>query len=224
MPGVLPLFLLPGYGADYRFFDAQVAALPSVVAVRRPRPQRDETLPEYARRVAREIDPGGPCLVGGHSFGGMLALEMTPHLQARACLLISTIRSPGEFPVRMRLFWPLARFTPWALAGLPPATVRLVLRIGGRRIPPRLRWLAQQFADTDGDFLKWAGLAINGWKASFDEPPVPVVQLHGARDIILPARRTRPDVLVPDGGHLLPMTHAELVNDFLREQLERFSG
>jgi pimeloyl-ACP methyl ester carboxylesterase len=32
------------------------------------------------------------------------------------------------------------------------------------------------------------------------------------------------DILVLGGGHLLPLTHPEIVNQFLREQMARFGG
>ena len=55
-------------------------------------------------------------------------------------------------------------------------------------------------------------------------PPlgIPVVHLHGDRDRVLPASLTRPDVLVPGGGHVLPLTHPETVNEFLRSQMEKY--
>ena len=37
---------------------------------------------------------------------------------------------------------------------------------------------------------------------------------------IFPYRLTRPDVIVPGGGHLLPLTHADAVNEFLRSRMK----
>jgi len=95
--------------------------------------------------------------------------------------------------------------------------------VGRRRLAPEVVSLLEQFSQTEGRFLKWAALAVVRWRPSFQEPPVPVAHIHGARDFILPARLTRPDVLVPRAGHMLPITHPEIVNAFLREQRERFA-
>jgi len=53
---------------------------------------------------------------------------------------------------------------------------------------------------------------------------VPVAQIHGDRDRILPHRLTRPDVLVRGGGHLISMTHADVVNGFLRAGMEKWGS
>ena len=103
MPNSMPLILLPGVGADERFFDAQRAAFSTLIVPHWLPPQTSEPLSAYARRMANAVDPGGPCFVGGSSFGGMVALEMAPHLDARRCFLLGTIRSCTELPLRWRL-------------------------------------------------------------------------------------------------------------------------
>lgn len=51
---------------------------------------------------------------------------------------------------------------------------------------------------------------------------MPVARIHGDRDRILPHRLTRPDVLVRGGGHLISLTHADVVNEFLRAGMEKW--
>jgi pimeloyl-ACP methyl ester carboxylesterase len=46
---------------------------------------------------------------------------------------------------------------------------------------------------------------------------VPLRQIHGAKDRVLPAARAEADLWIPDGGHLINITHAGQVNRFLRE-------
>jgi len=50
----------------------------------------------------------------------------------------------------------------------------------------------------------------------FDKP---TLQIHGTRDWLLPIRRTSPDIRIADGGHLLPITHPDQIN----EMTERFA-
>lgn len=218
----LPLILLPGMGADERLFVAQKAALPQLIVPAWLPPEPGDTLASYSRRMAAAVDPGTPCLVGGVSLGGMIAVEMTRHLDAKACLLIASVRSPRELPWRVRLFKPVAWLIPAPVASLPAFFARMILGIAGRRFSPSLQLLVQQAADTNGRFLKWATLAILQWQSA-GEPTVPIVHLHGTRDHLLPHTSTHPDLLVPGGGHLLPVTHADAVNKFLCEQLVRFS-
>jgi pimeloyl-ACP methyl ester carboxylesterase len=63
-------------------------------------------------------------------------------------------------------------------------------------------------------FLKWGAAAILSWKPSRVE--VPVHQIHGGQDRLVPASRVDADVIVPDAGHLLSLTHPAEVSAFIR--------
>jgi len=212
---MLPLILLPGMGGDVRMFVAQLAALPNATVPAWVEPQRGEPLAAFATRMARAVDPGGPCFVGGASFGGMVAVGMAPHLQARACFLIGSIRSPRELPRRVRILRPLGRVAGRAPELIP--TIVKALRVAvSRRLAPATRSMLDQLAETDRRFFRWAAVAVLRWEPSPEPLAVPVAQIHGDRDRILPHRLTRPDVLLRGAGHLISMTHAEAVNEFLR--------
>jgi hypothetical protein len=106
LPHDTPLILLSGMGADERLFRYQKAAFPNLVVPSWIEPDTNESLSAYTERLARLVDPGVPCFVGGVSFGGIVALEMVPHLQAMACFLIGSIRSPNQLPWQIRMFRP----------------------------------------------------------------------------------------------------------------------
>jgi pimeloyl-ACP methyl ester carboxylesterase len=218
-----PLILLPGMGADRRLFQRQIESLENVLAPDWIAPEPRDTLATYAERMAGTFDPGGPCFVGGASFGGMVALEMTRHLDARACFLIGSIRSPDQLPLRLRLLKPLASVLPsWSLA-LPRGLARVMLATVGPLLRPATRSVLQQFADSDGRFVRWASLAILAWQGPPEPPIVPVFQIHGDRDRVLPHRMTRPDVLVRGAGHLLSITFPDAVNQFLKSHMDELS-
>lgn len=223
MPATLPLILVSGMGADHRFLCHQVAAFPNAIVPAWLDPEPHETLPAYARRLAKANDPGGPCFVGGVSLGGMLAQEMAKHLEARACFLISTIRSARQLPRRVRTLKPLRPVLSgvffWSLRRL--AQAMLLVRRGS--MPDFERSCLEQYISTDPRFLRWAGRAVLRWLPD-SGPNVPVRHIHGDRDHLLPHRLTQPDVLVPGAGHLMVMTHPEAVNDFLRAGMDRYGG
>ena len=39
--------------------------------------------------------------------------------------------------------------------------------------------------------------------------------IHGGRDFVIPAKRVKPDRVVARGGHLINMSHAAEVNEFI---------
>jgi aspartate racemase len=87
-----PLFLLPGAGGSVFVFESLLKAASlgrPVYGVGLPTAGSDgdrvTTLEELARRCVahvRKLEPEGPYLLAGHSFGGRLAFEMARQLQA----------------------------------------------------------------------------------------------------------------------------------------------
>jgi pimeloyl-ACP methyl ester carboxylesterase len=210
----LPLILLPGMAAGERLFAPQRLAFPHLLVPEWIEPLAQESLRSYAGRLALRIDPGRPCVVGGASVGGIVALEMAVHLQARACVLISSVRSPRELPRWYRLLRPAA-------AALGPAGMgRLAGLVAGASAPSAPADAAQRLrrlSKPEAAFLRWASWAVLNWQPSREVRQVRVHQIHGSMDRTFPIRYTRPDVVVVGGGHLLPLTHPAAVNELLRQ-------
>jgi pimeloyl-ACP methyl ester carboxylesterase len=223
-PTDAPLILLSGMGADERVFAAQLEAFPNLTVPTWIPPVGDESLAQYARRFAARVDPSRPCFVGGASFGGFVALEMARHLPAVACFLIGSVRSPAELPWRVRSLRCLAARAPTVAFSLGVQSVRAGAALFGPLSAPATRAFLRQASDADARFLRWASRAVLTWRTDPDPLRVPIHQIHGDRDHVLPARLTRPDVLVPDAGHVLSMTHAEAVHAFLRDRMARYAS
>ena len=96
----VPIVLLSGMAADECLFARQVAALPDLRVQPWIPPRAGESVRSYAARLAPLANPGRPCIVGGASFGGVVALEMARYLPARAVVLIGSVRSPAGLPRR----------------------------------------------------------------------------------------------------------------------------
>jgi pimeloyl-ACP methyl ester carboxylesterase len=218
-PPDVPLILLPGMGADARLFRPQLDAFPNAIVPPWLPPNPRESLAEYAQRFAAAIDPGRPCFVGGASFGGFVALEMAPHLNALACFLIGSARDASGMPSRIRWLRPFGGtigVLPFRLLG-PSAW--LARHTVGRFGHPLTRSFLRHLQEADASFLRWGSRAALTWKPSPATAAVPVYQIHGERDRIFPAKRSRADVILTNAGHLISLTHAAAVNDFLRRHM-----
>jgi pimeloyl-ACP methyl ester carboxylesterase len=208
------LVMLPGMAADERLFEPQRRVFPRLLVPPWIEPLPCELLPAYAGRMARLVEPSGPSLVGGASFGGLVALEMAVHLGLSSCVLIASVRTPSEMPWRLRALRPLAWLGPgrlgsaagwasrWSAPALRPGNARRLGRLGATT--PR------------SGFLRWACWAALRWRPSPATRRVRVWQIHGSADRTFPLRSARPDVIVRGGGHLLPLTHPGEVNAFLQ--------
>lgn len=211
----VPLLLLSGMAADERLFHRQQTTFPNLRVPAWIAPLPEESLRAYALRLARRVDPGCPCLVGGASFGGMVALEMAQHLQARACLLIGSVRSSAELPWQWRALRLAAFLGPDRIG----VAARLITRLAGPWLSPGVARRLRRFAEPGAGFVRWAACAVLGWWPSPAARRVRVFQIHGEADRTLPVHCTRPDVIVPAGGHALPLTSPAAVNAFLRQSL-----
>ena len=209
----VPIILLSGMAADERLFGPQLAAFPDLRVQPWIDPLPHESLREYASRLAPLVDPGRPCIVGGASFGGIVALELAQHLPAMACILIGSIRSPSGLPWRYRLLRPAALFG--------PGTLRVLAMLGGRY---GKRFLAggtirrlQRLSRPEAAFARWAMCAVLRWRPGPAARGVRVFHIHGGADRVLPVSLGRPDVVVSAGGHALSLFSPSAVNEFVAQ-------
>src|SRR5262245_33260701 len=84
------LIMLPGLGADARLLTPQAAAFPGLVTPAWIEPKRNESLPDYAARFAATFALSQDTIIGGVSFGGMVALEIARQCRVRAAAVIAT--------------------------------------------------------------------------------------------------------------------------------------
>ena len=217
----MPLFLIPGWGTDERIWynqlEADLGPVEPIVPEWLTPESRRESLANYAKRLARSIDPGKPCYLVGLSFGGMLAVEMAQHLDVRACIIVSSITSGKRLPRRYRPLRFLVHFIPAAFWYLPRAVIRLHRAIGRPRISENRLSVYNQFLDTPVSFFHWIGRAILAWRGPEHPIPCPVHHIHGDADQVLPIRYADSDVVLPGVGHCLPLNSPDEVNRFIAQ-------
>jgi pimeloyl-ACP methyl ester carboxylesterase len=215
------LFLLPGLGADARLFEPQRRAFPDLIVPPWIPPNRQETLHDYAIRMAETIRPLSdvPFVLGGVSFGGMMALEMARYLKPDAVVMIASCRSRDSLCGIHRLG---RRVVPW----LPSRTWNVLQWISpwvtgviGKTSPADRKQLVRMFREIDFRFMHWTLQAILGWEAT-PLMGTRVYQIHGGRDPLIPACRVTADEMIPDGSHMINMTHADRVNAFIARVAE----
>lgn len=216
------LILLPGVGADRRLFEPQREAFPDLVVPDWLPPEPNESLPDYAARMAGAMAPSfhgeDPVVLGGASFGGMVAYEAAPHLRPAVVVQIASCRSRRAVRAMFRATRPVApAMLPGALRvakTLSPLAVELLTNLKTKQ----RNSLVGMFKEADPQFMKWALTAILHWEPSAP-PGVPVRQIHGRRDLLIPAANVEADEVIPGGGHLINITHAAEVNAFIRDAL-----
>lgn len=208
------VILFPGMGCDERLFGPQRAGGLSVETPPLPYAEAGEDLPAYAARVARSLAIDASCVVGGVSFGGMVACQIGALVGLRCVLLIASCRTNASIPGR---FWPLnwvSRLLPdWFIRRRGEASCRLLARIESLN-EEQYRLVRDMSLAVPVPHLRRVGRMILHWQGK-PPPTCPVHHIHGRRDHIIPLRGVKPDVVIPDGGHMINLTHSAQVNAFI---------
>jgi pimeloyl-ACP methyl ester carboxylesterase len=215
---VTRLLLLPGLGADEVLFDPQRRAYPDLQVPPWVTPEPGETLPAYATRMAQQQQGGPDLVLGGISFGGMVALEMAKLLHPRAVILIASCRSGAAVQPHMRALGRLWCRTPAPLMRPPPLAAPALAWAFGATTPEG-RAMMRHFLETRSPaFVKWGLAALLQWRPD-GGPACPVFHVHGGADRLIPASRVAANHVVPGAGHLVNVTHAAEVNAFVGRAL-----
>ena len=207
------ILLLTGMTPNPRIFERLLPLLPSAVVVDWISPNSNESIASYANRLSRTIINDQPTIVCGVSFGGIVARELASCLDARACVIVASVRSPSELPPWYRCF-----------RVMPPRFAESIMKIIGEvaaRWPRKFRsastWRLSKLNGTSGDWYRWATTAVLNWTPSQGTERVPVIHIHGDRDSTFPIRYTQADRIIRGGGHILPLTNFTEVAEILQE-------
>ena len=181
-------------------------------------PAQGETLTQYASRIAGGLNIQPTDIVGGVSFGGMLAGEIARQRPVAGLILLGSCLRPGRLPRSYRRIERLGRFIPDFVLGL-------------RSWRPLVRWrFAPLTRDAETCLIEMAvsyptaqirafGRMVIGW-TGVDNVPCPVLSIHGDRDRIIPLKCADPDLILKDAGHAFTLTHADQmippIQEFLR--------
>jgi pimeloyl-ACP methyl ester carboxylesterase len=214
---IMKVYFISGLAADKRVF--KYISLPAgceAVHLDWIKPQKDDTLPSYALRLASTINRDEPFALVGLSFGGMLATEIAKLYKPAATILISSVpvskQLPGYF--RMAGKMGLHKWVPVSLLKSSAATKRFFTRESSD--DKKLLW--EIINESDAGLIRWSIDAILNWQNEII--PQPVWHIHGTKDEILPVKFTQPTLTIPRHGHMLVMTCPQVVNEFIAQALQ----
>ena len=211
------LFLLSGMGGDARLF--QSIGIPEVEIVKPDfiEPAPGETLSDYALRMAEIQCVKREDVIGGASFGGMLAAEIALRRPVAGLILLGSCIHPARLPWSYRWVERFGRFVPDFFLGL-------------RSWRPLIRWrfapmtpdaedcMIAMAADCPSGQLRAFGRMAMGW-AGADQIACPVLSVHGDQDRIIPLSCAEPGIILKNAGHVFTLTHAEQTNSTIEEFL-----
>jgi surfactin synthase thioesterase subunit len=220
------LILFPGLAADERMYaDLQVQDLPMIT----PRlliPQRGEIMADYAQRHAEWLDVGEDDIVGGCSFGSMVASEICRQRQARALILLSGALSSATLTASAQRLNNVNRFS---TSILPCELMRWFLQrraflrlVFGGSDPVHIDLGRVMVQQTPCELLR-RGLYLAANYQSQQQLNCAVFALHGLKDRVLLPPAVEHCQLLADAGHGMVVSHAQQVSSFLQDVYQQLA-
>lgn len=195
------IYLMPGMAASPKIFEfIKFPAEYKVVYLKWIKPNLNETLKSYAKRMSVFINDDNPVLIGV-SFGGILVQEISKHLKLKKLIIVSSVKSKVELSLSMKF----AKKT--GVHHLLPLNwiddlEKILLFVFGPSINAKVEAYKKYLSERDPDYLKWSINQIVNWKQTkYDKN---IIHIHGENDKVFPLRyleRNKNFIIVKNGTH-----------------------
>lgn len=175
-------------------------------------PEKEETIEDYAQRLAKNIKHKNVILVGV-SFGGILVQEMKPFVIPLKVIIISSVKSNVEYPRRFKIAKTTKAYKliPTQLFENLDTLARFTF--GSSIIKQRIKLYQKFLSVRDKIYLDWAIEQIINWKRTEVDPDV--IHIHGDADEVFPPKYIKNYIPVKGGTHIMILTKYRWLNDNL---------
>lgn len=210
-----PIYCISGLGADEKIFAKLQLNGYELKHIPWLRPERNETLEAYARRMSSSIKEEKPVILGV-SFGGIVAIEIARQLPVQKLILVSSIKSIDELPRWMK--WAgklkLNRF-------IPVHSYKMAGSVGNYRLgvtnEEEKKLVKAYRRAADPIYVQWAVNQILNWKNKWI--PEGCIHIHGDHDRIFPIKKIKDASIIKNATHLLIYNRANDVADLIARSL-----
>lgn len=213
------IYTIPGLGFDHRIFSKIDFGSDKTTHLDWLEPMANESLSEYAQRFSKSIDTKDKIVIVGHSFGGILAQELSRIIDVESIILISSVRHRRELPLYLKMVKPfqLHHF-------FNKAILNMTLPVWGPfhdyDTKDEQRLFKSMVKGHTNRALKWQLKTISTWK---EQPLIKapnIYQLHGAKDRTLPIKRIEHvDFEIQKGGHFMVYNKPQIIGQILADIL-----
>ncbi|MEM6473830.1 MAG: alpha/beta hydrolase [Planctomycetota bacterium] len=228
------LVLLPGLGADADLFYPQIEHFGdrlwvytglSPSQLEGQSPSMDWAAQHCANIISTQMSPGCPYVLGGMSFGGSLAMQIASLLEPKpeAIVLISSNRTAETIPTSFRVNRFVGSLLPSSLIRMGLRTLSGVFSKREQLDEANRERLTAMANRAEIPSLLWGAAAVAKWKFGESDAKrltIPLHQIHGRLDWVIPRHDEHVTEEIPDGRHLITWTHARQVNDFLEQAIQ----
>jgi pimeloyl-ACP methyl ester carboxylesterase len=198
---IIHIYFVPGLAAGIEIFEN--ISLPEdlfkVHFIEWKIPENKESIKDYAKRMAQEVTEKNAVLIGV-SFGGVIVQEMSVFLNLRKLIIISSVKTKHEFPLRLTL----ARKT-LAYKLVPTKMILgaddLTKFAIDKQTKKRLELYQQYLSVRDESYLDWAIENMVCWNRETADKNV--IHIHGDNDFVFPIEKIKNCIVIEGGTHIM---------------------
>ncbi len=204
------VYFMPGMAASTKIFEHIL--LPQeefeVILLSWVLPKDNETLSQYAQRMAKKVKHENAVLIGV-SFGGVLVQEMAKFLKLKKLIIVSSVKCSAELPRRMKI----AKTTK-AYKLLPTHLLqdveKLVKYAFGDSLKRKLKLYEKYLHVREKAYLDWAIENMVCWEQNdFDKN---IIHIHGDADEVFPVKYIKNYIPVKGGTHAMILSKYKWFN------------
>lgn len=207
------IYVLSGLGADERVFQKIDFNGLTVTFITWEKPNKMETIEEYANKLLKQIKIEKPIIVG-LSFGGIIAVEIAKQIETEKVILIASAKTKTEIPFYYRFAGKIK-----AHKILPSSFLKksnfLSNWFFGVSSTFEKELLKTILKDTDSYFLIWAIEKIVTWTNQTELKNI--YHIHGTADKILPICFVKSDYKVENGGHFMTLNKENELSKLIKK-------
>lgn len=177
-------------------------------------PDPDETIEEYARKMARHVNTEEPFILIGYSFGGIMIQEMNRFINPEKNIIIASIKDESELPPLYRLGRKIKfaqRFPFWSLTENKRIKEQLSYLIYGMKNSEESPYISY----ANPVYIQWSINQILNWKPSVKCRNI--YHIHGTRDHVFPPRYIKDAILIKGGDHLMVIKRGKKISAVLQQ-------
>jgi pimeloyl-ACP methyl ester carboxylesterase len=225
----MKLLFFPGIGADHRLFNYQIEGVPGFEVPQWIPPTDSEPLSDYGARYAEHLarvysssKHQEPIVLGGMSFGGQVALEVSRRWsRVKGVFLVAANRRASEIPGQFRAQQKfLERLPDMAVkVGLKNFALPMVKKKENLR-EREVEWLKGMVDDLNLDFFRWSIKAAATWDYEFRETDflAPIFQIRGEYDSVIKFSDPNEAEVLQGAGHFINYTHGPELNQWILQK------
>jgi pimeloyl-ACP methyl ester carboxylesterase len=200
-------YILPGMGADATMYGSAFRTLKDVRYADWPHYDNEKSIKDVALKLIDQYTINSSDIVGGSSLGGIVASEIAKYVELEKIILIGSTLMPDNISPILKKLSLLSEIAP----------INLIQAFAGKAGLITKNKLLEMFGNANSTFIKAMCKAVFEWDGN-PTPHCACYHIHGARDLVIYPPKTGATI-IDDGGHLIAITHEEIIADFIKESI-----